>query len=133
MKINLHGGFCCGIKHISDLSHPQYTSEGRTPQTGQQTSINRHAGNPAVNDMHRELYGEDFFNDEAPMEKHPERLKRMVEFIKRERKHHLIEVVIQKVNQAAWVPHLEENGFKMVTEFTNSNTSYKLQVWHLAY
>lgn len=130
MKVLLHGGFCCGIKHIAGVSLPEYSAEPRTELKGEATSYKRHTLN-AVNDMHRELYGEDFFCEAAPMEKHPERLKRMVDFVKNARSHGLIEVVIQKVNQKKWVPFLEELGFKMVSEFKNGNTSCLLQVWHL--
>jgi hypothetical protein len=133
MRADLHGGFCCGIKHISGLSHPDYNACSRTELTGDQTSFGRVEGNSAVNDMHRERYGEDFFCEEAPTEKYPDRLKRLVGFIKKHRKHGLIEVVIQKSGQAKWTGHLEELGFKMVTEFKNGNTSAMLQVWHLAH
>jgi hypothetical protein len=133
MRADLHGGFCCGIKHISGLSHPDYMAQSRTALVGEQTSFDRHDGNAAVNDMHREKYGEDFFCEEAPAEKYPDRLKRVVDFIKKHRKHGLIEVVIQKAYQAKWAGHLEQLGFKMVTEFKNGNTSAMLQVWHLAH
>jgi hypothetical protein len=133
MLANLHGGFCCGIKHISGLSHPDYDAHSREALSGDQTSFDRHSSSPAVNDMHREMYGEDFFYEAAPKEKLPDRLRRVVGFIKKHRKHGLIEVVIQKIGQAKWASHLEEIGFKMVTEFKNSNTAAVLQVWHLAY
>jgi hypothetical protein len=134
MEAHLHGGFCCGIKHISGLSLPAYSTSEKAELTGEATSFNRNPnGNNAVGDMHRELYGEDFFAPAAPKEKYPERLKRMVEFIKANRKHGLIEIVIQKTYQVSWIPHLEALGFKMVTEFTNGNTSAVLQVYHLAH
>lgn len=132
MKVLLHGGFCCGIKHIEGLSMPEYAASARAELTGEATSNGRHCLN-AVNDMHREMYGEDFFNAAAPGESNPERLKRMVEFVKSQRTHGLMEAVIQKTNQKKWVPHLEALGFTMVTEFRNSNTSNILQVWHLAH
>jgi ribulose bisphosphate carboxylase small subunit len=133
MKVLLHGGFCCGIKTIAGMSMPEYAAAALAATPATEASTFTTTSMPASFDMHRETHGDTVFDEEAPQEKYPERLKRLVAFVKKHRKHGLIEVVISKNSQAKWIPYLEEQGFKMVTEFKNSNTSATLQVWHLVH
>lgn len=132
MYIKLHGGACCGIKHIHEMGyHPDEVLAARLAKTGDETSFGRYHHN-GVNDAHADTYPEDFFNDEAPKETRAERLARLLEFLKKHRPHGIVEIVLVS-NQHQWYHTLEGHGFKKVTEAKNSNTSNQLRVFHLAY
>jgi hypothetical protein len=140
VQIKLHGGACCGIKHIHGMGeHPKGCGQSdtccmlaaRSKLTGEQTSFGR-SSSSGVNDAHADEYPEDFFCDEAPQELPIDRLDRMLAFLKKHRKHGIVEIVLI-LGQKRWFPVLEERGFTKVTEAKNSNTHNTLFVFHLAY
>lgn len=133
MRISLHGGNCCGIKCINGLYYyPDLELAARKPI--KRTSFGQKYSS-GVNDMiQSNPYGKyDFFNGAAPKETYTQRLDRFITFIKTYRSHHAIEIVLNKTSQKAWVPVLEERGFKLVTESKNSNTMNTIQIFHLVY
>jgi hypothetical protein len=137
MKITLHGGDCCGVKHIRGLGvYPDMylTARVAVSKGSERTSIG-HGITGATNDMRHkqpDTQHEDFFNEEAPKESYNRRLGRMIRFIKHHRSHGLIEIILNP-NQTAWHDKLRRRKFKLVTTFKNSNTGSTLTVWHLAY
>lgn len=134
MKIILHGGNCCGMKHIYGLrTHPPGLTCARKG-IPTRTSFGQSPWSGGSNDMmHSNKYGKcDFFNEEAPKESYEERLKRFIAFIKKHRSHGIIEVVLN-VTQTAWIPILKELDFKKVSWGKNSNTANKITVYHLVH
>lgn len=133
MRISLHGGDCCGIKHIHGLGpHPDHgmlcaRKARKMTSFGQKLM-------PAVNDMRSRnpRKNEDFFNEAAPQELPKDRFKRFVKFIKKHRAHGIIETVIN-TNQKAWEPVFEKHGFKRVSFGQNSNSYQTIFVYHLVY
>lgn len=132
MHIRLHGGYCCGIKHIHGLGHfPSHHIDARSKLSGDETSFGRH-GHTGVNDGHPDDYPEDFFNEEAPDETYEARFERLVEFIKLHRSHGIIEVAVIS-SQFQWYPIFKRLGFEKVSEAKNSNTGNQLRVFHHSY
>lgn len=136
MMISLHGGICCGIKHIHNLGgYPEGNLAARDALPEDKTSFFPNALRSASTDMRssdRAKSHLDFYNEAAPLEKGHERFSRMVAFMKEHRPHHMIEVVLSG-NQTAWHKYLKAHHFRKVSEFYNSNTGATLTVWHLTY
>ena len=135
MKIGLHGGDCCGVKHISGLFYsPNTVLCAREKLARGKTSFGVNKFGPANNDMRRknDFSDADFFNEKALKETAGRRLTRMVKFIKKHRPHGVIEVVISSY-QCEWRPSLKRRGFKLVSEAVNSNTGSTIFVYHLVY
>lgn len=129
MELVFHGGQCCGIKIIHDL--------GCTPDV----TIGPLSKVP-VDDS--DQYGKEvsshqrFFHREAPAESRVERLKRYIEYCHERRPQGLIEITTADdtrafVSQHLWNPILTELGFKVVSEFKNSNSERTVKVWHHIY
>lgn len=132
MRISLHGGDCCGIKHIHGLGYyPDTPLAARKAR--KMTSFGQH-WNGGHNDMiHSNSRGKcDFFNEAAPKESRRERFKRFVEFIKSKRPHGIIETTLN-AHGTQWKPIFAELGFKAVSSAKNSNTSSIITVYHLTY
>lgn len=128
MIISFHGGMCCGIKTI----HSMGTNPAElTSSLEAQKSKRNHDANY---DYTKQDYN--FFTDEAPKETQEARFTRYLDFIKKYRPGHIVEValVVQGagwVNQKAWVPILEALGFKAVTSAKNSNSGNTVTIFHL--
>jgi hypothetical protein len=132
MYIKLHGGACCGIKHIHDMGgSPDTKLSARDALIDGATSFNRHPVR-GVNDAHADTYPEDFFYEEAPAETGAKRLDRLLKFLKKRRPHGIVEIVLTN-SQHLWFPVLEDHGFVKVTTAVNSNTDNTLNVFHLSY
>jgi len=132
MRIGLHGGNSCGIKHIYGLSYyPDMTIAARKPR--KRTSFGQKPSNGSNDMMQGNPYGkEDFFCDKAPRETYRKRFDRFVKFIKNHRSHGIIEVTLNSIGKA-WVPILAEYGFKAVSSGKNSNTGSTITIYHLVY
>jgi hypothetical protein len=132
LKISLHAGNCCGVKHIWGLSYyPDITLCAR--KGGGKTSFNDHWSDANNDMMHSNSNGKcDFFNEAAPKETYAERFSRLVEFIKDNRSHGIIEVVLNS-SQHMWKPILEKHGFKEVTSGKNGNTGHMITIYHLVH
>lgn len=133
MRISLHGGNCCGIKHIHDLGRYPTVLKCAARKPRKMTSFGQ-SETSGTNDMiHRNVRGKcDFFNEAAPQELYEDRFDRFVKFIKDKRPNGIIEVVINP-SQKAWEPILKKHNFKKVSSGTNSNTYGTIIVYHLVY
>lgn len=126
MKLVFHGGKCCGIKTIYDLGfEPSFEDYG----VDKKKAVNHDKyGNTVRSDL-------EFFTDEAPNEPLKDRLKRLIEFVKKKRPSGIVEVVLQKGRFAdqvtPWEPILLSHGFKLVNRFPNSNSSNDIYIYHL--
>ena len=130
MDLLFHGGLCCGIKTIYSLG---------TDPDALCVSLEK----IAVDD--RDQYGyhvssaDRFFHKAAPEETKKERLKRYIEYCHERRPQGMIEVTTaidpydKWLSQGLWEPILLELGFKLVTEFKNSNSGNTVKVWHNVY
>lgn len=128
MRIAYHGGSCCGIKIICGLG--QNPSEKLLPKNL--------SNNKSDLDWHPNLveWNSNFFTGVLPEETRKERLVRYIDFIKKSRPGHIIEVVLVKSayrwdDQSSWFPVLEELGFRIVNSNKNSNTGNIVNVFHL--
>ena len=138
MLVN-HGGKCCGIKTIWCLGY----SPGSTA-----APIDPWVGDPECGDTEEfegyeflindnDVCGYDvdpyqrFFTAGAPKESNGERVERYIRFVKKFRPKHLIEVAMVDEDQPGWKGWFEERGFKLVSEFRNSNSGNKVKVYHL--
>lgn len=129
MQLVFHGGKCCGIKTVYCMG----TSPAETqPSLGKLARRNNHDQS-----YHEVSSGIRFFSDAAPEESGKARLKRYIEFMEKNRPRNVLEVVLcessryEWQDQSAWVPTLEELGFKMVNRHSNSNSGNHIQIWHL--
>lgn len=127
MKLIFHGGKCCGIKTIYDLGiSPSFLAPELPAIELNNSDIHYHD----VSSNQR------FFHEAAPEETLLARLDRYIEYCRRRRPQHLIEIVLAKgayCDQKAWYPVLEERGFKRVSSTQNSNSGNILHVYHLCY
>lgn len=131
MMIKLHGGKCCGAKHIHNMGqYPEGVIYSRNALTATQTSWSE----PSMG-ASRDMAGgdKDFFNEAAPQEKYIERFDRLIEFLKRWRKHHMVDMILYGTQNTAWKKFLEDRGWVQVAKWKNSNTSNTLYLWVLAY
>lgn len=128
MIIAFHGGMCCGMKTICHL--------GLTPH-----QVHEELEGDADH-ANRDIAGEEtetwmnFYPFPAPHETGASRLKRYIEYLKKKRPQHIVEVVIAKsdsvyLDQSDWVPVLLQQGFKIVNENKNSNSGNTIVVFHL--
>lgn len=133
MRISLHGGDCCGIKHIHGLGYyPDTYLSARKKR--KMTSFGQQPYNNGINDMiHKNARGKsDFFNEAAPMETSEARFSRFVDFIKAKRPNGMIEIVLN-THQMAWKPIITAMGFLSGPSGKNSNTAMVITAYHLVY
>lgn len=130
MHLGFHGGHCCGIKTIRNMGYgptaPNITAD-------------------ALDEVEASFCGEDgatfnteerFFLRAAPKETNLERLDRYLAYLEERREAGAVEITLatkpanptEYWTQEAWIPVLEERGFKKVCEFLNSN-SMNTVVW----
>jgi hypothetical protein len=135
-------GDCCGAKHIHGLGgYPDQLMAARRALKPEETSFNHPDTDEnmlmsgASNDMRHvnDRQDMDFFYKAAPKESYAARFRRFIRFLKEERKHHMVDVVLASYQVTPWLPHLTKAGFVAGPTWTNSNTSRKLQVFYLVY
>lgn len=140
MELVFHGGKCCGIKTIYGFFNAPWDMTSRR-ESCEERNQDKY-GHSVRSDL-------SFFTDEAPKETYKERLVRFIDFCKRRRPRHMIEVVLSNQSFSVynnethefesirqidlWGPILEELGFLPVTTFNNSNTGFNVTVYHLVY
>jgi len=128
MHLGFHIGRCCGIKTIYGMGIEPVGNEAALPAVPGPVNYDR-AG-AAVDTSTR------FYHDEAPKESKLDRLDRYLNFVKKTRPEHIVEIVLAEsvysfVDQSAWVPELETRGFKLVNSCKNSNSGSTVHVYHL--
>ena len=121
MRVNTHGGMCCGVKHIFSFpGNPDWQCsalEGRIVYQGAGPEMD----NP----------GENFYPGPRDKESGSERLKALLEYVDEKKTSHLLEVILHKYTATNWDALLKKHGFRLVTVFHNSNThNTELHVYH---
>lgn len=112
MYLLLHGGQCCGIKHIAGLGYFPYSRLDPLPK------------------------GFIAYERSAPSETYVERLDRYLQFLADENPGGIAEVVLADVEGdgkgqlTSWPPILEERGFREVNCCFNSNSGNMIYVFH---
>lgn len=139
MQLVHHGGKCCGMKTIFNLGmYPEQSSSYNISEY-HYTDYEKEASNkPSYfnNDVTYDHVSCDqgLFYEAAPKETKGERLKRIVDFVGKNRSHHCVEVILQlngAGSQSAWKPYLIEMGFRPGPEWYNSNSGNRCQVFHV--
>lgn len=121
MQLRLHGGMCCGIKHIEGFDTP--------PKQNQPAlNVNGYVYGASGQQKHP---GEEFFRGEAPQESSEDRLDRYLDFLRKNTPGCLVDICLTSWQTAYWDKELTKRGFKVVAKFTNSNTTANIVVYHL--
>lgn len=129
MQLVFHGGKCCGIKTVYCMGTDPAVSQPSLEKMARRNNRDQTYGDVS-SDMR-------FFTDSAPEESGKDRLQRYITFMERNRPRNVLEVVLcessdhEWQDQSAWVPTLQELGFKMVNRHSNSNSGNFIQIWHL--
>jgi hypothetical protein len=135
MMIQLHGGNCCGAKHIRRLGdYPDSILSARKPLSGEETTFSPAYG--ASLDMrtsHPTNSDADFFNAKAPKESAAARLRRFIRFLKKHRPHHMVDIILTQGQVVRWHKTIIKIGFVAGPTWKNSNTTRTLQVFYLVY
>lgn len=121
MQAYIHGGKCCGIKHIQGLGYNPNTML-RAKRRGKQL---KNEGSCYMNSTRP------FFYKSAPAETYLKRLERIIAFIHANRPQGVIEVVLSDFQLVAWRPEIEALGFKLVNKCKNSNSGQTIHIYHL--
>lgn len=108
--ITLHGGKCCGMKHIR-LFPPDPTNKCSALHLPEQYFT-----------QHSAECNENYFRGEAPEETAAERLHRYVEYLRGKNSQGMVEVTMISTQLAYWRKIIEDEGFVEVAKSTNSNT-----------
>lgn len=129
MHLGFHIGRCCGIKTIYGM--------GVDPIGGEEAALSELPGK-VEHDRFGAAVGSDmrFFHEKAPQESKLDRLDRYLNFVKRERPQHIVEIVLAEsayghVDQSEWISELETRGFRLVNSCMNSNSRNTVHVYHL--
>lgn len=121
MQAYIHGGKCCGIKHIQGLDydpHAMLSAKRSGKKLMNEGSCYMNSTRP-------------FFYEAAPAETYLKRFDRILAFIKANRPKGVIEVVLSDFQLVTWRPLIEERGFKLVTKAKNSNSGQTIHIYHL--
>lgn len=121
MQAYIHGGKCCGIKHIQGL---YYDPNAMLPAKRRGKKL-KHEGSCYMNSTRP------FFHAAAPAETYEKRLDRIIDFIKTNRTKGVIEVVLSDHQLVPWRSKIEARGFKLVTKAKNSNSGGNIHIYHL--
>lgn len=125
MHLAFHGGLCCGIKTIYGM--------GDNPEDWVY-SLDKVSVDDSDQYGHHVKSDQRFYHREAPAETYLQRFDRYLEYLKERRPKGIVEVAIVTkggLDQREWIPHLEQRGFKLVTEAVNSNSGNTVGVFHL--
>lgn len=128
MHLVFHGGKCCGIKTIYDF--------GRSPNDDTCDALDEIKKDDADVLYHPVRSDQRFFHEEAPEESKLKRLDRYIDYVKKRRPQHIIEVALAEskdhyYDQTGWFPYLKERGFILVNKARNSNSGNIVHVFHL--
>jgi hypothetical protein len=137
LKIHIHGGLCCGIKTIVGFGSGD-TRNYPEPELLQQ---DKPGWDWIIGDYITEGVGCDrvmknFYHGKA-LPKNQTKIARLdayLEWLKKERPQHIIEVALAGGDQnqfTAWEPELLSRGFKLSVVAKNSNSGNPIKVFHL--
>lgn len=120
MQILLHGGKCCGIKHIFGL---EFAPHG-TVDAKRKNKPPEYEGDGYVTS------NRNFFHIAAPQESAGERFDRMLEFLDDRRPGGICEVVLADWQRDGWHDFVVGRGFKETTSGINSNSDNTVTIYH---
>lgn len=127
LNIEEHGGGCCGITHIFGFNSQKKCLErpaainGYLGKYGEKITVTRQSIINAINETIEELCpepGGDCDCEHCSGGRDPEDFER------------LFEVSLASYQWEEFEPVVLEFGFKMVTEFLNSNSGNRVRVYH---
>lgn len=120
MRLILHGGKCCGIKHIYDLGR---SPNARLPAKRATKKLKSEATYSVSSPSH-------FHYPSAPAETYVQRLDRYLAFLDANRPKGICEIVLSDYQLVHWRGLLEERGFKLVNKCKNSNSGCTIHIYH---
>lgn len=125
MDLVTHGGKCCGIKTIR--SFPELPTS-LLPARAAVGSIQVN-GHPDIQSVSSNV-AKTFHRAELPSESGADRLDRLIAYVRKHRPSHMIEAVVNHFQLPHWKGTLRSRGFRLVSSYTNSNTSARIYVFH---
>lgn len=139
-----HGGDCCGIKHIYNLSFGPDMETGALEEWNPKTDLNisHRYDEKDYGEAEEEwdditdgcaTLGMRWYFPKRKRETLGQRVKAYVKWADEQREGQVIEIVLglgDEFNQKAWVPFIEKLGFKLVTLFENSNSGNTVGIFH---
>lgn len=129
LKLGLHGGLNCGIKHIYGFNEPEDLEPAL--DRCEPNYRDRHGEGFSVGEYHSEFgKSNELFHREAPEETTLERLDRYLQFLKGNRPSGIVEVTLAENQFDTWKNLLRRRGFRKVSEAVNSNSSKTIYVFH---
>ncbi len=128
IKIQTHGGRCCGIKSIHGF-------HGNTPDD---IVVSKKA---QPENWQTDMYGHsvgrnyNWYRPKRPRETYLQGFEEYIRYIQEHRPAGLIEVTMTRdqLDFYGWRPHLGRLGFKETLKFKNSNSNDTVYVFHLVY
>lgn len=120
MRLILHGGKCCGFKHIYGLgnSPTNYTPRKR------KTAKLKNEGDAYMSSTRS------FFYEAAPEETKGQRLDRLLKFLDEKRPKGICEIILADWQLVAWRDFIKARGFVEVNKCKNSNSGNTIYVYH---
>lgn len=126
MKIQTHGGRCCGIKTIHGFHDRPACPIG--PKKAQKFVNDTDVCGNSVSKHYN------WYRPARPRETYGQRFDEYIRYIKEKRPAGLIEVTLLEYQLGdGWRSYLDKHGFKQVSEFFNSNSYDTVYVFHLVY
>lgn len=120
MRLILHGGSCCGMKHIWGLG---YDHADMVPRK-RRTQKLKNEGDCYISSPRS------FFWLSAPTEPASNRLDRLLEFLDEHRPQGICEIVLNGSQLLGWRDFIEDRGFVQVNKCKNSNSGNTIYVFH---
>lgn len=120
MRLILHGGKCCGFKHIYDLG--MYPSEDAPRK--RKTKKLKNEGDCYMSSP------KSFFWEAAPAETKGQRLDRLLEFLDEYRPNGICEIILSAYQLVGWRDFIKARGFVEVNKCKNSNSGNMIYVYH---
>lgn len=120
MRLILHGGKCCGIKHIYDLGYSAMDMERAKRETTELPD----EGARYMSSVRP------FFYPAAPAETKGARLDRYLAFLDENRPRGVCEIILSDWQLVGWRSFIESRGFKLVNKCKNSNSGNTIHIYH---
>lgn len=120
MRLILHGGKCCGFKHIYDLGEGPSEIEPKKRKTKKL----KNEGSAYISSPRS------FFWPSAPEETKGERLDRLLTFLDDYRPRGICEIILSDWQLVAWRNFIRERGFVEVNSCKNSNSGNRIYIYH---
>lgn len=120
MRLILHGGKCCGMKHIYNLGYSATEMESAKRKTMKL----KNEGDCYMSSVRP------FFYPYAPAETKGARLDRYLAFLDENRPRGVCEIILSDWQLVGWRDFIESRGFKLVNKCKNSNSDCTIHIYH---